>query len=186
MTPKSSSSSSSSSTMTPKSSSSSSSSSTRTRRRPHLSYFPKGNPACPCINVEEIMVAPATASSGSDDPTRMLEGEIPPPLACVGDAGSIIVDGPDCWPDNFGSDQCLNWNLSLDDVKSTVCFEEGCDPISPPPRDCFEVWCYVDPLNCDILDEHHRPTGLRALPSTQYPDSGLFYSTTTCGNDYKD
>jgi hypothetical protein len=140
------------------STSSSSSSSTMTPKTPKtpLSYYPNGAPSCPCINVSEDMVNLKCASDGSD-------------------AGGI--DGaPDCWPDNFGSDQCINWSLSLDDVKDTTCFD-GVVPISPPPRGCFGLWCYVDPAACDIKDG--------GLPSEQFPDSGLFWSKTTCGNDYK-
>ena len=123
-----------------------------------LSYYPNGAPSCPCIDVSVTLGPLACASDGSD-------------------AGGI--DGADnCWPDNWGSDQCINWALSLDDVKDTKCYEEGgVVPISPPPSGCFGLWCYVDPAACDIKDG--------GLPSDQFVDSGLFYSWTTCGNDIK-
>jgi hypothetical protein len=57
----------------------------------HLSYFPKGNPDCPCIDVSETMGL----------------------IKCSGNAGQAVDFGTGCWPDDYGSLQCKNWDLSL-------------------------------------------------------------------------
>mmetsp|Transcript_10515 Transcript_10515/g.25492 ORF Transcript_10515/g.25492 Transcript_10515/m.25492 type:complete len:167 (+) Transcript_10515:30-530(+) len=75
------------------------------------------------------------------------------------------------YPTTYGADGCKAHEMTL----PPSCGDESGAPLADAPEWCGEMWCYVDPEDCDGVDD--------ASESNYFPDSGVHYSYRTCGGD---
>eukprot|EP00929_Paragymnodinium_shiwhaense_P118156 TRINITY_DN8991_c0_g1_i1.p1 TRINITY_DN8991_c0_g1~~TRINITY_DN8991_c0_g1_i1.p1 ORF type:complete len:651 (-),score=91.24 TRINITY_DN8991_c0_g1_i1:262-2214(-) len=81
--------------------------------------------------------------------------------------------GKYCYASDYGGAGCKTYDNTLE----PDCAGPTGIPILGRPSWCEDSWCFVDTENCDTgyIDD--------VLPSYLFPNSGLFYSYKTCGDE---
>ena len=127
--------------------------------------FPRGSPACPCINPWANKLSPFTEVSTAE-----------------GDQTCLRTDWGACYPSSYGYGilgECKAWDSGLPATAHESGIRAACDNSTlSQPQYCRTPWCWVDPANCD------RPNSLSGVFTnlTHTPT----YSYHTCGytNNY--
>lgn len=70
------------------------------------------------------------------------------------------------YPSDYGFGACKQWDIDPNPLPP-YCTSPA------PPEFCGDSWCYIDPNNCDLPLQYS---------SGVFPDSGLTFSSQTCGN----
>eukprot|EP00929_Paragymnodinium_shiwhaense_P038093 TRINITY_DN20191_c0_g1_i1.p1 TRINITY_DN20191_c0_g1~~TRINITY_DN20191_c0_g1_i1.p1 ORF type:complete len:637 (+),score=37.27 TRINITY_DN20191_c0_g1_i1:136-2046(+) len=118
-----------------------------------VSCQPTGDPRCPCLSTNRPGIE--RYLNASDDGGW-----------CV----FATMGLTSCFPTDIGANGCEAYEAYAE----PVCADANGTALANRPTWCSDAWCWVDKSKC----EHFKD----AIPSTMFPDSGLYYSYATCGN----
>lgn len=121
------------------------------------------------VKADHVSLLQVSAGKRKADPPQLNFGSDKCPCVGVANISGITETTAGPYPADLGA-LCMPWDAG-----------RNADCVKEEPEDwCGDLWCYVDPCNCDI---DVLPKVSAYLPDAEYQGKPVYYSYATCGSE---